>query len=83
VLSDTRAGDAREHLAGPRPARLALAGQVFLDKFSERDVSFGGFLRQRGVLCGDSTEAKLIAQLDHALMLDIHKAFAKAIDRRC
>jgi hypothetical protein len=43
-------GHACEHLAGPRPARLALGDQEFLDEVSERSVFLGGLLRQRRIL---------------------------------
>jgi hypothetical protein len=42
-------------------------------------VFLGRFLRQRGVQCGQSAEAKLIAELKYALMLDIHHLASAAI----
>src|SRR5579863_1607063 len=75
-LDRWEAGDACEHLAGPRAARLALGHEQFLNEVSERRVFLGGFLRQRGILRGHATEPKLIAELDHALMLDAHLSSA-------
>jgi len=38
------------------------------------------FFGERGVLCVDSTKAKLVAQLKYALTLDIHHPACAAIN---
>jgi hypothetical protein len=35
-------------------------------------VALGGFLRQRGVLCSDAAQPELVAELNHAPMLETH-----------
>jgi hypothetical protein len=51
---------------GPRPTRLTLGDQEFLDEVGERSAFFGRLLRQRGVLRGDPAEPELVAQLSNA-----------------
>jgi hypothetical protein len=67
-------------LAGPRAARLPFRRQEFLYEIGERDSSLGRFLRQRGVLGADSTEAQPITQLNYSLMLDVHHRVSAPIN---
>src|SRR6516165_11865527 len=71
-LDRWEAGDACEHLAGPRPARLTLGRQQLLNEVGKRRLFLGGLLRQRSILRGQSAEPQFVAQLDYALMLDAH-----------
>ena len=70
------AGDAREHIARPSPARFTLRAEQLLDEVGERGAFLGGFLGERGILRGDAAEPEFVAQLDHTLMLDVHPASA-------
>jgi hypothetical protein len=60
-LDRWEAGHPREHLARPRPARLALGDQQLLDEVGERSLFLGRLLRERGILRGDSAEPELVA----------------------